>query len=378
MKRSWLTISAHIAGWLFFFSLVAGFVSGTGQGGWPEMLFSKSFLVFSLLYLLLFYLNTFVLIPFIYLKGKYVLYAVVSVGLLAGIMYVKPFDRLMAVNRTQPERSGMAGPPPAMTAPPPVPRGDIQLVSQMPPRNQPPANGHPGKTDIVSTILFLAVWSLGLAICIIRQWRLTEKKMLQAEADRANAELSFLKAQINPHFLFNTLNNIYSLAVTGSEHTALSIMKLSNIMRYLTDDVRADFVWLEDELDFLRDYIDLQKLRLGANTEVRFVTEGDVAGRRIAPLILVAFVENVFKYGVSKQQTAVINIGVDVKNDRLFFHSDNPVFSEKKEQVSTGIGIENTRLRLEHLYPGQYEMTIVQEDGRFVVDLQLPVPGSSF
>jgi len=374
MKRSWLTISAHIAGWLFFFSLVAGFVAGTGQDAWPGMLFSKSFLGFSLLYLLLFYLNTFVLIPFIYLREKYILYALVSVGLLAAIMYFKPFDKLMTINRN--ERADMPGPPPGQMPAPPPPQWENKPGPQMPSRNQPPQNGRPGKTDIVSTILFLAVWSLGLAICIIRQWRITEKKMLQAEADRANAELSFLKAQINPHFLFNTLNNTYSLAVTGSEHTALSVMKLSNIMRYLTDDVRADFVWLEDELDFLRDYIDLQKLRLGANTEVRLITKGEVAGKRIAPLILVAFVENVFKYGVSKQQASVITISVEVKNDRLFFHTDNPLFPDKKEQVSTGIGIDNTRQRLQHLYQQQYDLSVGQENGRFVVNLELPVPGS--
>ena len=93
--------------------------------------------------------------------------------------------------------------------------------------------------DITSIIFFITVWSLSTAIPVIRQWRLTRKECWKAEADRANAELSFLKSQVNPHFLFNTLNNIYSMAVTKNENTAPSIMKLSNIMRYVTDEVRG-------------------------------------------------------------------------------------------------------------------------------------------
>src|SRR6202008_3873902 len=110
-----------------------------------------------------------------------------------------------------------------------------------------------------SLFIFIMIIALSTAAVINQQWRLTEQRAIQAEVDKANAELSFLKAQINPHFLFNTLNNIYTLAINNNEHTADSIMKLSNIMRYVTDEVGEDFVPVQNELDCIDNYIELQR-----------------------------------------------------------------------------------------------------------------------
>ncbi|HLG40125.1 MAG TPA: histidine kinase, partial [Chitinophagaceae bacterium] len=230
MKHNIVTpVIPHIAGWLFFFSLVIGFLySSPDISNSLNIVFSPPFLVFGIVYLFLFYFNTYVLIPNFYLKRKYLIYALAIILLFAAVFAIKPFDDLMS--RFNRPGNGEMGPPPDDFGPGKPPRND---------------RGGPGHTDIVSIILFITVWSLSTAICIIRQWKNTEKRALQAEADKANAELSFLKAQINPHFLFNTLNNIYSLAVTKNEKTAESIMKLSNIMRYVTDDVREDFVSLD-------------------------------------------------------------------------------------------------------------------------------------
>ena len=124
--------------------------------------------------------------------------------------------------------------------------------------------------DIISIALFILVITLSFVSVLEKRWRIAVQDTARAEADKANAELSFLKAQINPHFLFNTLNNIYSLAVTKNENVTDAILKLSNIMRYVTDDVNKDFVSHEKEVDAISDYISLQRLRLGKKSYHRF------------------------------------------------------------------------------------------------------------
>lgn len=368
MKQKLISVIAHIAAWLFFFSLVLGFVYRMPEENVVQgRILSVSFLLFSFIYISLFYLNTFVLIPQLYLKKKYFLYLVTVLVLFTAVYTVRPFEKLV---RRSPERSQRMGPPPAFQRPPDMQSSPSAGTDRKPTgekrRRIPPS-------DIVSIILFVAVWSLSTAICIIREWRRTESRVIQAEADKANAELSFLKAQINPHFLFNTLNNIYSLAITKNEHTAESIMKLSNIMRYVTDDVREDFVSLENEIGCLRDYIDLQKLRLGKKMKVEFIVEGVVAGKKIAPLILMNFIENVFKYGISNHEPSDILIRLSVQDNHIVFFCRNKLFETKHPSARTGIGLQNTRQRLQHLYPDKHFLNINTEDGFYTVQLTLQV-----
>jgi LytS/YehU family sensor histidine kinase len=222
--------------------------------------------------------------------------------------------------------------------------------------------------DIVSIVLFLVVWSLGMAIEILKQWRITQKQIAMAEADKANAELSFLKSQINPHFLFNTLNNIYSLASTKSEKAPEAVMMLSNIMRYMTDEVSRDFVPLQWELDCAGNYIELQKLRLTDKVKVDFLVEGNAADKRIAPLLLMTFIENVFKYGISSREKCSINMSLIIEEDKITFYSKNKIF-QIIGHPRTGIGIANTKKRLEHLYPGKHKLLISNEHELFNVEL---------
>jgi LytS/YehU family sensor histidine kinase len=256
-----------------------------------------------------------------------------------------------------------------MRPPPPRARQEFQPGDpDMPPREH---RRPPVKTDITSVILFITVWSLSTALCIIKQWRLTEQRATKAEADKANAELSFLKAQINPHFLFNTLNNIYSLAVTNNENTAPSIMKLSNIMRYVTDDIGEDFVPLDSEIQCITDYIDLQRMRLGKTMNVDLYVSGPTADKKIAPLVLMTFVENVFKYGISNHEPAAITIKISVERDQINFYSLNKLFETKRNVERTGIGIANTLQRLQHLYPNKHSLKIDTNNGFYTVQLTL-------
>ncbi|MBO9658083.1 MAG: histidine kinase, partial [Chitinophagaceae bacterium] len=300
MKQKLTPVVAHVAAWLLFFSLVLGFaIRMPNSADTASRVTSLPFLIFSSIFLFLFYINYFLLFPKLYLRKKHFLYVTIVLVLFTGVYTVRPFEKVI---RGLSQREQGFRPPgqdgEGQGHPMPGPR---ENGPQGPSRNgRPPwMPGRERPTDIVSIILFVTVWSLSTAICVIREWKRTESRVIQAEADKANAELSFLKAQINPHFLFNTLNNIYSLAITKNENTAESILKLSNIMRYVTDDVTEDYVSLENEIECLRDYIDLQRLRLGKKMTVEFTVDGDVTGKKIAPLILMNFIENVFKYGIS-------------------------------------------------------------------------------
>ena len=200
-----------------------------------------------------------------------------------------------------------------------------------------------------------------------------EKEKSELALKNKEMQISLLKSQINPHFLFNTLNNIYSLAVTKNENTAASILKLSNIMRYVTDEIRADYVSLQNEADCIRDYIDLQRMRLGKNTNVNFNVSGNTENKTIAPLLLLTFVENVFKYGISNREQSEITIRLAVEEHSITFYSRNRLFEARPATERTGIGIANARQRLEHLYRDKYFLNINKDDGFFTVQLTLQV-----
>ena len=191
--------------------------------------------------------------------------------------------------------------------------------------------------------------------------------MSQAEAEKARAELAFLKAQINPHFLFNTLNNIYSLALTKNDDTPFAVMKLSNIMRYLTDDATHDYVALQSEVECISDYIELQKLRLNQKTEINFSVNGWLDEKQISPLILITLVENVFKYGVSNHEHSPLTIRISADERTITLFCQNRVFNTLRKVEREGIGIGNTKQRLQLLYPNKHLLNITSDKGLYTI-----------
>ncbi|WP_295799811.1 histidine kinase [Mucilaginibacter sp.] len=392
-------VVVHIAGWLLFMAFPLLFLNGGQQGGEGfKLLLSPYYWLFCATYIFLFYINGYFFIPRLFIKRRYVQYAFVVIVLYAGIYYLMPYDNLLRHNERGPNNTAMRQPAPPMQTinpgehappppfdegpgghrPPPADDGMHKAPAHLPPSygEGPPQFGPaPGGRhvffDTTSLFLFMMIMALSTAIKTIRQWQLTEHRATQAEADKASAELSFLKAQINPHFLFNTLNNIYTLAVMKDDNAPDSIMKLSNIMRYVTDDANADFVALQSEVDCINDYIELQRLRLGKKTTIDFGVSGNIEPKSIAPLILITFVENVFKYGVSKHEESAIVIKISTTKDEIAFFCENRIFQDVNENNRTGIGLKNTRKRLEHLYPGRYLLTINNQNNLYTVNLTL-------
>ncbi len=354
-------IILHVIGWLFFVSLPLFFISGQMQNGSILSLLSSSYYwLFWMIYVIIFYTHTLFLAPQLFFKKRYFLYILSFILLLASIHFVRPFDRLNAV----------AGKPKMgfnnQHKPSPPPDGDMKP----PPMPNDMARERP-LIDIISFFLFIMLIAVSFALILAKQWKTAVEKAAQAETDKANAELSFLKAQINPHFLFNTLNNIYSMAVTKNNETANSIMKLSNIMRYVTDDVNEEYVSLQSEVDCIMDYIELQRLRLGKKVVLDFSITGILDNKKIAPLILMTFIENVFKYGLSNHEESVITIKLFAEEKNITFLTQNKIFTVTRKIERTGIGISNTKKRLEHLYANRHVLHITRENSLFTVQLIL-------
>lgn len=328
-----------------------------------KLFLSLPYWIFIVYYLGVYFLLTFLIIPRLYGKSKIIGLLAVLLVLLAITAVIKPFDGLMHYD-------GNKGPMEQFKKEHPFTPADTSF-NNLPPGNNRAMHKKGPKFDILSISLLLMVLMLVIADKAVKNSRVTEQRALQAEADKANAELSFLKAQINPHFLFNTLNNIYSLAVTKSEHAPDAIMRLSNIMRYVTDEANETMVPLQDEIDCINDYISLQKLRLGEAFVIEFTVTGNVMAKQIPPLVLMTFVENAFKHGVSNHEQSGIIFKMLAQDKYIHFFAQNKLFQTPRNAERTGVGIENTMKRLKVLYPEKHLLKIAEENGLYEVELVL-------
>ncbi|GAB3282082.1 hypothetical protein GCM10027347_58090 [Larkinella harenae] len=188
-------------------------------------------------------------------------------------------------------------------------------------------------------------------------------------------ELSVLRSQLNPHFLFNTLNNLYGISLHEPARTPDMIMQLSQLLRYQLNSTRRAWVPLTDELEFLGSYIALETERVGSRCRVHFsgLNDQETTGYTVAPMVLMPFVENAFKHGTAGIRACEVRVDVKIENARLHLHVENTVPARAKASVSTGVGLENTRQRLDMLYPGTHQLAIEANTQQFVVDLTIPL-----
>lgn len=216
--------------------------------------------------------------------------------------------------------------------------------------------------------LFLLPIPILIALWFYEQW----KWFRTLKAEKAEAELALLRSQINPHFFFNTLNNLYSLVVHQSNKAPEVILKLSDMMRYTIYEGKKDKVSLKEEIEYLQGYIDLHKIRYQKDVDIRFETPEET-NLQIAPLLFIVPLENAFKHGVeSLRDGAYIDVSIkaDNKRERIIFSISNN-FEDKGLESEKGIGLENLCKRLELLYPDRHQLDIVKKEGVFTVTLQL-------
>ena len=353
--RRLLTPLIHVLAWGLLALTLLLFQPAQGQVELPTQYWVKQGIQL-LLWVAVFYLTTRLTVPRLLLRGHGGWFALAllatAVVVLALGKAVENGLHLPDLMHTAFERAGMARP-----------------KGVRPPRF---------RIDFVGLLITLLVLGIATAIAVVQHWQREAQLRERFEQQRVEGELALLKAQINPHFFFNTLNNIYSLTLIDGERARAALHGLSRMMRYVLYDTATGLAQLSKEIAFVQDYIALMQLRLTDRVQVTFEHPELLREALIAPMLLLPFVENAFKHGVAATQKTSIYIGVAqpaagqldmvVRNSRL----PNP---GSDLAGSNGIGLANTRRRLDLLYPGRYTLAVTERDAHneFVVRLHLDV-----
>lgn len=313
----------------------------------------------------IFYINYLALVPRLYFRQKKIRYLVSVIGLAVFFYFVSDISNNLILRY---ESGGMfnqqLGTPPherdRRHVPPP--RGEII--------SGPPFRGMHMYNYGFSTA-FLIFFSLGLRV-LERQGQI-EKLQKEMEREKLNSELALLKNQISPHFFFNTLNNIYSLISVNAEDSQNAVLKLSRLMRYLLYESEAGNTLLSNEIEFMKNYIDLMKLRMSEKVDLKVSFPADFEDRKVSPLLFIPFIENAFKHGISYREKSFIDINLETGAKSIVFRCSNSVHKKSDEEKGThsGIGLENVTKRLNLLYPERHELKIDRSENVFSVFLTL-------
>jgi len=233
-----------------------------------------------------------------------------------------------------------------------------------------------------------ALFSIGWAavtIKLVKKWYREKEKQQQLEKEKLVVELQLLKSQLHPHFLFNTLNSLYSFSLEKSEQTPQLVLKLSALLRYILYECNAPQIPLETEIGIIRNYLQLESMRFGERLDYSLQFTGDTGNKVIAPLLLLPFVENAIKHGISKQtELSWISLHCHVTADTLQFKLINSREEEAPPGATGGLGLQNVKKRLELLYPGEHTLRISADEDTWQVNLTIqlapataPIPSTT-
>jgi two-component system, LytTR family, sensor kinase len=330
--------------------------------------FLLSYYTFTAIGALVFYANYLFLIPALFFQKKRSGYYLSVLALVSSLYFVSDFTNeqifnLISHNGNSDQvishsRAEMA------PAQPPRRRRIPGLIIALP---------HAHLVGYMSSSLLMIFLSLGLKV-LERQSKI-EKVHEEMEKAKVDAELAFLKMQINPHFFFNTLNNIYSLSKSNPEDASEAILKLSKMMRYLLYDSEDGDTKLSNEIELLNNYIDLMRLRLEENYNLRVSFPSEYEDINIPPLLFIPFIENAFKHGVNFRKDSYIDILLKASDKTIIFRCLNSVYDSAAEAglESSGIGLANVRKRLDLLFPGKYNLNLIRTETDFEVLLKIDV-----
>ena len=230
-------------------------------------------------------------------------------------------------------------------------------------------------------INYPTVVGLALSIKLLKNWYLKQKETVQLTREKMNAELQLLKAQVHPHFLFNTLNNIYSFILNGSPRAPEIVKKLSTLLNYILNECNQPLVPLAKELSLIQDYMTLEKIRYGDKLSMTLHIQGNAEGKMIGPLLLIPFVENSFKHGTSRMLTHPwVRLDINIEEQLLEFKiSNNKPEQNTDTGPKKGIGLNNVKKRLRLLYPGTHSLSITENEMSFDVTMKiaLHLPGEN-
>ena len=334
--RRYVTWLIHVLAWallgyLLFFSL-----SFNSDIRIPALFWVKQVIFFGLM-VGVFYLNSQWLVPRLLVKGQTSRYLLALMGVIVFIIFVLGCIEL-----------------------------GFDLATLMHRAFHPDGRGKPKVYGWIQPALFTIFLVLGIStsIALSQKWQDDANLRIALEQAKTTSELSFLKAQINPHFFFNTLNNIYALTLIDVETAREALHRLSRMMRYVLYETQSGTTLLSKELAFLSDYIQLMQLRLTDKVTVTLDTPSPLRDQPVAPMIFLPFVENAFKHGVSAVEPSRIEVSIGQNERQLLLDVRNTLFVQKAPslEVGNGIGLVNTRRRLDLLYPGQYDLRINEDN----------------
>jgi two-component system, LytTR family, sensor kinase len=325
--------------------------------------FQLTFYTLTAIDALIFYVNYLFLVPILFFRKNKYRYFIAILALLFCLYFVSAFANEHVnslITRNNPEQLAR------------LPNGAHVPGSMQPPGLRPRffiamPNAH--LIGYTLSSVFMVFLSMGLRV-LERQTKI-EKMQGEMEKAKLNAELALLKSQISPHFFFNTLNNIYSLIGRSNEDSKDAVIKLSKMMRYVLNESGQDSTHLSDEIEFMNNYIDLMKLRMGAKTRLKVDFPAINNDLMIPHLLFISLIENAFKYGISVQEESFINISLDCVGNNIIFKCENGLSESNNGPIfaSTGIGLENLKKRLGLLYPGRHDLDIGRTKNKFEVNL---------
>ncbi|MDN3579956.1 sensor histidine kinase [Mucilaginibacter flavus] len=336
-KSSTVTILIHVLTWLVLGFVLFGYQPLTMNVELPYQFWIKQTLIFSML-VGAFYLNSEAFVPRYLLKNRTGMYFLCVIILIGAIYFLDAlFERSLDLHRLMDAAFHKHGPP-----------------------------KHGEKNHFYDfALLFIMALVLGISTSItsIQKWQGDARVREALEQDKISSELSFLKAQINPHFFFNTLNNIYALTHINADTSRKAIHQLSRMMRYVLYDTQHGTALLSQEIAFIKDYISLMQLRLTDKVTVTFDTPETVSDMTVAPMIFLPFVENAFKHGISATLPSNILISVQQQAENLELRVENSIYKDSNPNLeeNKGIGLTNTLRRLDLLYAGKYTLDIKED-----------------
>lgn len=324
------------------------------------------------LYIILFGVNFYIFIPKFLLRGKYLLYALIIL-LIAGSVSISVSFYKMALYRDvlevsiikESQRTDITVYRKSRN----IREIELQIIDSYSNRFYSPFN----VLNLTSTYGMVIVIILGIVVALIKKWQNREAIVNEIRQQKIESELAYLKQQINPHFLFNSLNSIYSLILPHSEKASDVVLKLSAILRYMLYETDRDRVILSQELSIMSDYIELQKLKCLDTSGITYDFIGDFDNYYIEPLIFIPFIENAFKYGANSSDKSEINIVVKCANEKLHFFVKNVILNNNKIKGHNGIGVKNISRRLDIIYGNEYLMDIKNENNIFTVNIVISV-----
>lgn len=340
MSKLIIKIFLHIFSWAAFILLPVVFLFQPGVFPKAPFVFILAKGIEFLLLIVFFYFNSLLFLPKLWKKQKHVSYIVIIVLSACLILCVSNTFRLGG-------------------AMPPLPLPAFKNIAM-----------RIGNLSLLIT--FSLVWAVSSCLWLLDEWQKTEKRLEVSERELLRAEIAQLKSRLHPHFLFNTLNGIYTLTLLKQDAASDAVLKLSKLMSYVLLEANHDYVSLKKDLDHLINFVELNKMRVTSRSPVSLEVQGEMDGISIAPLILLTFVENTFKYGVSNTEYSPIDISIRLEGLILTLMCRNKIFLRHDASLNqTGIGLANTKKRLDLMYPSKYKLQISEENGEYWVQLSI-------